>query len=251
MTSDVVQVQTPGMSVWKALVNIIDRPRATLQALGSQPRHRWILPLILVIIGAICFSVVTAPYAEQEAIKQMQKQIATMSPEQATQAEQQLKTFTSPVFLGITTGVAKVLTTVLFWALFAGVLYFVGLVSGGETTYGQVFAVIAWSWIPYILRDLVQAVYIAVTGQLLQYSGLSALVATGDQLKDGANYVFGLLSQMDVFLLWHLVLIGLGVSALNRFGRLKTLFIVAVYLLVVLGVALIPILIASFVPSGR
>jgi hypothetical protein len=245
-----VQTETPQVSSWQALAGIVGWPRSTLQAIGEQPRHRWLLPLILMIVGIVCWSVVSAPYTAQEAVKQMQKQATTMPPEQAQAVQEQMKTFASPVFLGVTTAVSRLLISLLVWALFTGALYFIGLVAGGEATYGQVFAVIAWSWIPYILRDFIQAGYIFATRQLIKTSGLSALVATGDQTKDAANLVYGLLAQVDIFLLWHLLLIGLGIAALNRFGRGKTLFVVAIYLLIVLGVALIPSLIASFVPGG-
>jgi hypothetical protein len=248
-----VQAETPGLklSSWQALAGIIDRPRSTLRAVGEQPRHRWLLPLILMIVGIACWSVVSAPYIAQEAAKQMQKQVATMSPEQAEAVQAQMETFASPVFLGVTTAVSRLLVNLLLWALFAGVLYFVGLVAGGEATYGQVFAIVSWGWVPYVLRDFVQAGYTFANGQLIKQSGLSALVATGNQAEDTANYLYAALAQADIFLLWHLLLIGLGLAALNRFGRGKTLFVVVIYLLIVLGVALIPSLIASFVPGGR
>jgi hypothetical protein len=245
------QAEAPGLklSSWRALAGIIDRPRSTLRAIGEQPRHRWLLPLILMIAGIVCLSVVTAPYAAQEAVKQLQKQMATMTPEQTQAVQSQMNTFTSPVFLGVTTAVSRLLMNLLVWALFAGALYFIGLVAGGEAAYGQVFAIVAWSWIPYILRDFVQAGYIFATRHLIGQSGLAALVATGDQTKDAANLLYAALAQADIFLLWHLLLIGLGLAALNRFGRGKTLFVVVIYLLIVIGVALIPSLIASFVPG--
>jgi hypothetical protein len=247
-----VQAETPGLklSSWQALAGIIDRPRSTLRAIGEQPRHRWLLPLILMIVGLVCWSVASAPYIAQEAAKQMQIQVATMPAEQAMAVQAQMETFASPVFLGVTTAVSRLLMTLLAWALFAGALYFIGLVAGGEATYGQVFAVVSWSWIPYILRDFIQAGYIFATRQLVQQQGLAALVATGDQTEDATNLAYVLLSQADIFLLWHLLLIGLSLAALNRFGRGKTLFIVAIYLLIVLGIALIPFLIASVTGVG-
>jgi hypothetical protein len=280
MTSN-VQAETPGLKLnsWQALTSIVDRPRSTLRAVGEQPRYRWLLPLILMIAGIVCLSVVAAPHMAQGAAGQTRRQATAVPTEQAGAAavpteqagaaavptEQagaarsqgqggaaqfQRQMITDPVLRQVIPPATRLLSSLLGWVLFAGVLYGIGLLVGGRAGYGQVFAVVAWSWIPYILRDFVQAGYIFATGHLIRLPGLSFLLGTGGQANGAANLLNLALAQVDIFLLWHLLLIGLGIAALNRFGRGKTLVIVFVYLLIVVGVAFIPTLIGPVLPSG-
>jgi hypothetical protein len=258
VTSDVQAAEAPGtrLSHWQALVSIVDRPRSTLQAIGEQPRYRWLLPFILMIAGIVCLSVVTTSYTPQGAGRQMQRQGAAVSPPQTEEAQPSGQTgaarsqgqmFANPILRQVIPPAARLLTGLLSWVLFAGALYVIGLAVGGKAGYGQLFAVVSWSWIPYILGDFFQAGYILATGRLIRLPGLSFLAATGNGT---ANLLHLALAQVDIFLLWHLLLIGLGIAALNHFGRGKTLLIVLVYLLIVIGVALIPALIGPVVPGG-
>jgi hypothetical protein len=324
--TDNVQAETPGskLSSWQALVGIIDRPRSTLRAIGEQPRYRWILPLILMIAGIVCLSVVTAYRMSQETPRRMQGQAAVMSSgqaggarptgqprgtrpqgqatavpteqagaaavpteqargtrpqrqatavpteqagaaavpteqagatavptEQAGAAQFQRQMMADPVLRQVIPPATRLLSSLLGWVLFAGVLYGIGLLLGGRAGYGQLFAVVSWSWVPYILRDFFQAGYIYVTGRFIRLPGLSFLVAAGEQAGGTANLIYRALAQVDIFLLWHLLLIGLAIAALNRFGRGKTLFVTLIYLLIVIGVALIiPVLLRPIIPDG-
>jgi hypothetical protein len=234
------------MSNWRALTSIVAEPGSTLRAVGEQPRHRWLLPFVLMIAGIVCLSVVTASYTAQGTAGQMRRQEAAVTSPQQAEAARPPTMFTNPVLRRVIPAAARLLGGLLAWVLFAGALYVVGLVAGGKAGYGQVFAVVSWSWIPYILRDFFQAGYIFATGQLIRLPGLAFLAATGN----AADPLYLALAQVDIFLLWHLLLIGLGMAALNRFGRGKTLLIVLVYLLIVIGVALIPALIGPIVPGG-
>jgi hypothetical protein len=234
------------ISLGGALFGIIDRPRSTLRALGAQPGNRWLLPAILALIGLVCLNIVSAPYAAELATEEVQKQLASLPPEQVQAATTRAAMFTTPWFLGGVGIVAGLLMLFLGWALRAGVLYFIGLVAGGETSYWAVFTLMAWSWVPYIIRDLTQAGYTLATKALIRHPGLAVLATTGDRVKDSASWLYGLLAQVDLFLLWHLLLVGVGMAVLNRFGRTKAFFITLIYLAVALAVSLIPTFIASF-----
>ena len=126
----------------------------------------------------------------------------------------------------------------------AGILYFLGLVAGGEASFAQSFAILAWSWLPYSLRNLVMAAYVAYSGQLIN-QGLSFLVATGDQTKDAANWLYSLLSQIDLFYLWHLILVVVGLATVGRFSKAKATIVGLIYLAVTTALSLVPTLIGT------
>jgi len=130
------------------------------------------------------------------------------------------------------------------WLVGAGVLYFLGLVAGGEAKFAQSFAILAWSSLPYALRNLVLAAYVAYSGKLIN-QGLSFLVATGDQTQDAANWLYSLLSQIDLFYLWHLILVIVGLAAVGRFSKTKATIVGLIYLAATTALSLVPVFIGT------
>ena len=99
-------------------------------------------------------------------------------------------------------------------------------------------------WLPYALRNLIMAAYVAYSGKMINM-GLSFLVATGDQTKDAANWLYGLLSQFDLFYVWHLVLVIVGLAAVGRLSKTKATIVGLIYLAVTTALNLVPALVGS------
>ncbi len=217
---------------------MVDRPAASFAALLAHPRWKWVLPLVLALVVAALSAGVAAPHsarlAEQATMQQFTQ--SGMSPQEAEQMMAQTARFRTPLFLGISGAITGMIGVVVVWVAAAAVLYFVSLVAGAEFNFGATFLVVAWSNLPIILRSLIQTVIIGVTGRFPLYSGLAALQTTGDMLKDAANPMIPLLSFADIFWLWHLFLLVVGLAVATRFSRLKAFFIVLVYALLSIGV---------------
>jgi hypothetical protein len=233
------------MNLWQLLVSIIDRPAATMSYVGKKPGWAWVTPAFLVLVGLVVFSVVTAPLASELALRQAQQQMASLPPQQAEQAATQIERFTSPPVVAGFSIVGGLVVLAVMWLVWAGVLYFLGLVAGGEASFAQSFVLLAWSWIPYSVRHLTQAAYIAYSGQLILNQGLSFLVATGDQTKDATNWLYGLLSQFDLFYLWHLILVVVGLAAVGRFSKTKATIVGLIYLAVTTALSLVPVFVRT------
>jgi len=227
------------MNLWQLFVSIVDRPAVTMSYVGKKPGWAWVTPALLVLVGLAVFSVVTAPLTSELALRQAQQQIASLPPQQAEQAAAQMERFTSPPVMAGFSIVGGLVALAVTWLVGAGVLYFLGLVAGGEAKFAQSFAILAWSWLPYALRNLVLAAYVAYRGQLIN-QGLSFLVATGDQTQDTANWLYSLLSQIDLFYLWHLILVIVGLTAVARFSKTKATIVGLIYLAVTTALSLVP-----------
>jgi hypothetical protein len=232
------------VNVFQLLVSIIDRPAVTMSHVGKKPGWAWVMPALLVLVGLVVFSVVTAPLTSELALRQAQQQLDSLPPQQAEQAAAQVERFTSPPMMAAFSVVGGLVALVVIWLLGAGILYFLGLVAGGEANFAQSFAILAWSWLPYALRNLIMAAYVAYSGKLLN-PGLSSLVATGDQAKDAANWLYGLLSQVDLFYLWHLILVIVGLAAVGRLSKVKATIVGLIYLAVTTSLSLVPTLVGA------
>ena len=227
------------MNLWQLLIGIIDRPAVTMSYVGKKPGWAWVTPAFLVLVGLVVFSVVTAPLDSELAQRQVQQQMASLPPQQAEQVADLSERLTSPPMVAGLSIVGGLVKLAVMWLVWAGGLYFLGLVAGGEANFAQSFAILAWSWLPYSVRDLTQAAYVTYSGQLIN-PVLSFLVATGDQTTDTANWLYVLLSQFDLFYLWHLILVVVGLAAVGRFSKTKATIVGLIYLAVTTALSLIP-----------
>lgn len=235
--------QKPG-SLWSLLIGIIDKPAATFAGVIARRRWwLWAVPIGLVVAAMAVATVVNLPYTQELAREQAEQQLSMLPAEQAQAARTAMETSLSyPVLLasGLGFGALALVVGILAQATF---LYFGALMAGGDDMqFGAVFTVSAWTRLPVAIGFLVQAGYTAAAGRMLTHPGLSFLVATGDLLKDARNPMFALLGRVDIFWLWHLLLVVVGVSVAARFGRGKSLALALVYAALSLGITVLPVL---------
>ena len=227
--------------MWRLLFGIIDAPAHTFkQVLARRRWWVWALPLVLVLLSLAVLTVVSAPFSLELAREQVQQQLASMPAEQGEAARAMMeRTLSLPylIIMGLVSGLVMLVLAVLAQATF---LYFGAVVSGGEVEFGPVFTVSAWSRLPFVIYFLTQAGYVALTRRMIEYQGLAFLVSSGDLLQDARNPMFGLLSQVNIFWLWHLLLIVVGLAVAARFSRVKALVLALLYAALALGLSVLP-----------
>lgn len=215
------------MGIWRALWEWIDQPKKTLRYVVREPRWSLLLaPALIIVVSLIIVTVISAPALSElslvEAERQIEAQAGSIPGEQADQVQRTLELFTSPLFLAGTGIALGTLGLVLTWLLRAGVLFFISYLLGTDNRFRRMVTLVMWTWLPFALRDLVQAVYVLVSGELPLNKGLSFLVASSDQAQNAGNIVYGFLSQVDPFLAWHLLLVAIGLTVTTRSTTLKT-----------------------------
>lgn len=229
--------------LWRHLIGIIDTPADTFkQVLARRRWSVWALPLALVLLSLAVLTVVSAPFGLELAREQAQRQLALMPAEQVEAARPMIERSLSLPYLitmGLVSGAVMLALAVLAQATF---LYFGTVVSGGEVEFGQVFTLSAWSRLPFAIYFLTQAGFIALTRRMIEYQGLAFLVRSGDLLQDARNPTFALLSQVNIFWLWHLLLIVIGLAVAARFSRVKALVLALLYAVLALGLSVLPAL---------
>ncbi len=237
--------------LWQLFLGIIDQPVTTFRAAAAQSKwYVWAAPLLVLILSLVVLLIVQTPHTLVLAREQVEGQLAAVPEDQAEAARAGMGMALSLPFM-LATGIGfGTLALIVATLAQATLLYFTALVSGGEMTFGTMFRMSAWSRIPMAIGALAQAGFIVIAGRMIQYPGLSFLVATSDLRQDGRNPLFVLLSGIDLFWLWHLLLVVLGLSVVTRFGRGKSLALTVVYAVLALVIPVLPILLFGGMMGG-
>lgn len=231
--------------LWRLVFGIIDQPVATFKEV--QARQRWVtwaLPLLLLMAAFMVVTITQIPYIIEAAQAQAEQQLAALPPDQAAAARSTMEfTLSLPVMLATSLGFG-LLALLVGLAAQATFLYFGSYLAGGdEVSFGSMFTMNAWARLPMAIGYLVQAVFVVVSQGAITYPGLAFLVSTGDPLADAANPMFVLLSSIDLFWLWHLLLVVLGLTVAARLRRGLAITLTLVYAAVVLGITILPSLV--------
>lgn len=223
------------------LIDIIDRPRAALAAILASPRWKWVLPLLICLATAALLLLASVEElgrqaAQQQAValQSLEDQMQAMSETQREQMRQQMASFSSPLFLGLTAFATGVVGLLIGWLLAAGILYLGLAVGGEEVKLATLMVAVSWTWLPFALRNLLDVGWTLATGVVRVNAGLSYFISTGDPMADASNPLWLLASQVDLFWLWNLGLIyALVKAARPRGGAIGLTFLYAVIYLVV------------------
>lgn len=227
------------------------RPRMALTAVRDGRRWLLLIPLLVILSLLALRVVVEAPYVtelrRQASIEQMRQ---TLSPQEFENLppEALQGPAAQPISLGLLAALGPLL---LVWVVRAGILHLLGLAFGGQNTYGSLFSTAAWASLPLALRTLLQIIFIAGTRSPVVGSGLAGLMTPAEQIISGpAGFAAGLLSTVDLFSLWYVILLGMAMWVSGRLSRNKVLIIMSIYVVLSLLLGAAPSLLMGALSRG-
>jgi hypothetical protein len=236
-------------SIFRRLADTLIKPTATMAALSTVRRSRWAIPALLVV-ASIIGSVVAYSHADCQYVHRLEMDHYTNSPQQGGRPPEPPTPL--PVTMAIRVG-GRVVSTVVAWLAWSGMLY-LGLVLLGQTGvgFGSVWTLVLWTWLPHAVRGIVQSVAMALVHRPIYNQGLSGLVVdntppppmTFHHVIPTTNQLAlaSLLSRVDVYLVWQLVLIVMGTTALTRLSRRRAMAVILGIWLALTLISLVPTL---------
>jgi hypothetical protein len=210
-------------------------PRKTFAEITAQTQAVWLTPLLLLTITAILLVVVAGPIKRNNFMMQgptYPENWEFMSPDQQAQFMQAWEATQKPVFLYIFPAALAVGKIWLGWLIVGGLLHLVLTMLGGRGSTAASMNIVAWAGLPFAVRDIVQIVFLASQKTLVAGQGLAGFVS-----GEGGFFVFltRLLAAVDIYLIWNILLIVLGVRASNGLTRGKALTGVLITILLVIA----------------
>jgi len=227
------------------LWDILTAPSEAFRRISTVQPKSWWFPALLSLITPILHVYFTMDLQIERMKKVSALQLSNMTPEQADAARPVIERMAQPNAILLSALAQIVLGLLVVWGITMLILYFGIALTGSSPKTSGLWAAIAWSWTPLALRPLWQLVWNLASGTLIKYPGASYWVATGKITEDQRNPLFLTAAQIDLFALWHLLLVYFLIRVVGKLGRGSSLLLTLAYAIIQLGVHLLPLLLTN------
>lgn len=211
------------MSVVGRILRVFYAPSETFEAVAEQRSAAdWLVPTIVVAAVIFVSTYLTSPIYVAEAMEQIREQ---------TPAEQPSAEGTGDAIRISGLIAAPVMTFVMLF-IGAAIYLLVGKLLGGLLGYGHCLALVAYTSLISILQHIVK------TPLVLANETMDVQIGLGMFLSEEARQSFGghLLSLIDPFIVWMIVIAGLGLSIVGQIERSRAYAGVAAITLIFLAI---------------
>lgn len=208
------------------IAGVFFAPAETFADIARKPDI--LIPLLFLLVIGYATTMLTMRHVDFDAAfaqqaEQMKKQNPNLSDADIERFGRISKSMTKVTFY-----VLPVLMLAAY-AVMALVLFGAFRLMGGEGTYKQSFSAFLYSWMPMVLLSIVTTIVLAARGGLVDPQAMATVVKSNPaflvDLKE-QPVLFGLLSSLDIFTVWTLVLLVFGFSATSKLSRAKSAAIV-------------------------
>ena len=192
-------------------LGVITAPRTTFEHVAAEPRWIGILAVSVVIVAVLSATLVGTDFAQRELLEQQRTSMeafgVTATPEMEEQFAQQLA-LAPYMTLGSTLVGIPIICLIL-----VGILYGVGSgFLGAQTTFVHMLAVVAHAGVIFALQQVFVVPLNYARESILPPTTLAAFFP----ILDGESFVYRLLSGVDLFYLWWLMVLSIGLAVLWR-----------------------------------
>ncbi len=132
-------------------------------------------------------------------------------------------------------GYAAPITTLIFLAIIAGVLMgTMNFGAGAEISFKQSMAVVAYSFVPGLIGSVLGIVSMLVGVDAEGFNIRNPVATNPAYFMDPTQhkFLYGMVSALDVFIIWAIILMGIGYSSISKLKRSTAIAIVVGWYLV-------------------
>jgi hypothetical protein len=208
-------------------------PRATFADVAARPRSLGVLSVSLVIVVAGLFLLFKSEVGQQAWIDQQVRGSESFGRTISDQQYQGMERIAP--YIGYIVAVGYLVVIPIVVAIMSGI--FLGVFNallGGDATYKQVFAIVSHAGVITVLQTVFALPLDYMRATLSSPTNLGVFVP----FLDEASFLARLLGTIDLFQIWWLVTlsIGLGVLYKRRTGPIAT-SLLTVYAVIILAIA--------------
>jgi hypothetical protein len=112
------------------------------------------------------------------------------------------------------------------WVVLGGLLHLGSTLLGGRGSMLGALNITAWASLPFVLRDLLQTIYMLSASHAITSPGLSGFATS--------SFMIQMLMRTDIFLFWNIALLIIGFSIVDGLPRGKAVLGVVVVVILLL-----------------
>lgn len=202
------------ISLVSRMIRIFYAPGETFESLArKRSTADWLVPAVLSAIVVTVAAVLILPITTEFNQEVMQQRMQGMSSEERKAVEQ----YQTQGIMQISTLIVTPIFLFFFLFIFAACYMVMGKLLGGLLSYSQVLAIVAYAGLITIPQQVVKTLLILAKKAPVVQMGL------GIFFSEGALQTFSgrLLSLIDPFVVWSVVVTGLGLSIIGQLDRSK------------------------------
>lgn len=222
------------------------QPRQTFARIVAIDRGLVSTPLVVLIVLSILSALLAGAIKEAAAASgqvTLPPGFEWYTPEQQAQFMQAMTATSGPVFLYVLPAILSAIGVIAAWLVVGWLLHLLLTLMGGRIPSRQTLNIAAWASLPFAVRHLVRIGAMFANDQLISHPGLSGFVS-GDQ-GNAAIFAGALLALVDIYVIWHIVLLVSGVRAADTLAPPKVWTAVLFTVVLVLIARALPALIAA------
>jgi hypothetical protein len=206
----------PQMGPLRRLWGVLIDPGRTFLSIDRKPT--WLFPVIVLILVVIVSNALVADFRIQEA-RQRIAQNSQLTPEQREEIYDRMDEQQAQPFMKLLSYVIGPIVGVFFVIfLVSAALYFgATVILGGETSFKKVLAVYCWSSMVAIPGLLLKTPLMLLKKSSQVHTSLAALMPSGSE----EGLLFKILTHTDLFVIWEIALISIGLAVIYRFATKK------------------------------
>lgn len=231
-------------------------PRKTLREIGLIERRCWEFPLLILSAIQLIKSLLEIPIQKAAASAEitaainqtMQNQglAGNVSADQIAQIQQSMAYKSGFLFTFVVPLISGLAVIWLIWLILSSLLHLSLTLTGSRTNSNSTFNLTAWASLPIGIRLIIQTIATLLSGQVITHPGLSGFVTVQGRLT---MMLAAILSFMDIYILWELVYLMIGLRQTSHVQTLKAIALVLGSFLVTIIISALPGFLSAYLAT--
>ncbi len=207
-----VQPEEKPMGGAAKLFNLFFEPKRVFESLKIKPT--WLVPFIIIALLGIGFFYTTYPYIMNQQVERIKDNDKIPEEQKQTIIDKMTESSHPPVWQLCLAPAGTIVTL----ALVAVILFFVfNVILGGDSSFRRVFSVYCYSSLVAIPTMIVKYPLIMLKKDINVQTSLALLLSADSK----NSFFYSVLSSFDIFTIWQVILVSLGMGVMYRYSTKK------------------------------
>ncbi len=212
------------------ILEVLLQPQRTIAEIAGESNSTWLTPMLALSLSAFLSVLVSGYLASRAALMgevTLPRDWQYWTPDMQNNYMQAQQSMQGTVFVYVIPLVLALIGLWLGWLILSGLLHLGSTLLGGRGSMQSALNIVAWANLPFVLRDVLRIIFMLLAGHTIVSPGLSGF-------SGSVAFITQILSRVDVFFLWSVILLIIGFGAADGLPRNKAIIGVAVVLLLML-----------------